>query len=130
MASPTPHSSLFPFTKVKTTLPMSAHRCRRRAVLCRRIAPFIRTSGRLPLPFLSAARGGKMAVQISKKRKVRSWGPVAGNCGVSRVRSFSACYCATFSPSLKPGQPLDCVAFPWAADGGGLSAGPWLPRAV
>uniref|UniRef100_A0A4W2CHY0 Small ribosomal subunit protein uS3 n=2 Tax=Bos TaxID=9903 RepID=A0A4W2CHY0_BOBOX len=48
---------------------MSAHRRRRRAVLCRCTAPFIRTSAYLQIPFLSAARGGKMAVQISKKRK-------------------------------------------------------------
>ncbi|XP_006074139.2 small ribosomal subunit protein uS3 [Bubalus kerabau] len=48
---------------------MSAHRRRRRAVLCRCTAPFIRTSACLQLPFPSAARGGKMAVQISKKRK-------------------------------------------------------------
>ena len=102
----------FPFTKVKTTLPMSAHRRRRRAVLCRCTAPFIRTSAYLQLPFLSAARGGKMAVQISKKRKVRSRGQVAGNCGVSRVRSFSGCYCETYSSSLYPGQRLDCAAFP------------------
>lgn len=49
---------------------MSTRERRRRAASRRRSTPFIPTSAREPLPFLSGARGGKMAVQISKKRKV------------------------------------------------------------
>jgi hypothetical protein len=65
--------ALLPFTPTirKTTFPMSTRRRRRRAALCRHSAPFILTSARALLPFLWAACGGKMAVQISKKRKVR-----------------------------------------------------------
>lgn len=77
--------------KIKTIFPMSTHRRRRRAVLCRHAAPFIPTSACERFPFLSAAHGGKMAVQISKKRKVRRWGPGAGDRSAAGVRGFSAC---------------------------------------
>lgn len=89
---------LFPdrLLKVKTTFPMRTHRCRRRG-FCRHSAPFIFTSAREPLPFFSAARGGKMAVQISKKRKVRHWTPSPGDYSAARVRCFLRCRCETCS---------------------------------
>lgn len=65
-----------------------------------------------------------MAVQISKKRKVRPWGPGPGNCGAARVGACGEAVAIPAAPCPAPGSGLGRVAFPQAADGGGLNAGP------
>lgn len=65
-----------------------------------------------------------MAVQISKKRKVRPWAWDPGDCSAVGVRAFSKCCRGTRSSCPGPGSGVGCEAPPRAADGGGLSAGP------
>lgn len=65
-----------------------------------------------------------MAVQISKKRKVRPWGPGPGNSGGARAGACGDAVARPAAPCRASGSGLGRVAFPRAADGGGLNAGP------
>lgn len=65
-----------------------------------------------------------MAVQISKKRKVSLWGLGSGNDCAARVRGFSGATARPAAPCPALGSGLGLLAFPRAADGGGLSERP------
>lgn len=65
-----------------------------------------------------------MAVQISKKRKVRRWGLGSGICGAARVEACRDAVARPSASSPASGSGLGRVAFPRTADGGGLNARP------